>query len=114
MFSPLLTFFCRIKNILKLEELLLSLLPKNLGFVPPYVLPLVDYSSWQPLMGIPKVTNGLKKISGKGKGKGLKRKTDDTMAISQTQLNSQVCLSFKLNCYLLLKCNVIIILLKRG
>jgi hypothetical protein len=70
------------------ERVLLSLLPKNLGFIPPYVLPLVDYSTWQPLLGIPKVSNGAKKIP--GKGKGLKRKTDDTVAVSQTQMNSQV------------------------
>jgi len=69
---------------------LVALLPKNLGFVPPTVLPLVDYTPWQPLTGVPKASHGAKKTTGKAK-RGIKRKPNDTVAFSQTQtqINSQ-------------------------
>ena len=52
-----------------LEKELLRILPKNMGFVPPPVLPLIDVSSWQPpVQAVPK-SNAGKKSGNVKKGK---------------------------------------------
>ena len=64
----------RIKNVLMLEKELLRILPKNLGFVPAPVLPLIVVTSWQPpVLAVPKSITG-KKSGNVKKGKSTEVK----------------------------------------
>lgn len=73
----------RIKNILKLEQILMKILPKNINFVPPTVLPLVEVSTWHPPT-LQTTKSGSTGKSAKGKGKGKKRKIEESTLHTQT------------------------------